>query len=280
MRIVDVSVVAAKIEELCLTTNHLLPLDIEKKLIECHKIEKTKVCKNALDAILKNIDTAKLLDIPICQDTGMAVVFLDIGQDVHLTGGNLYDAVNEGVRSAYVNGRMRCSIVADPLKRMNTNDNTPACIHTRIVNGDRITITVAPKGFGSENMSKLKMFTPSATKKDIIDFVRHTVDIAGSKPCPPIIVGVGLGGNFERCAELAKRALLRPLDIRNSDPYYAELENIMLTEINKTGIGAQGFGGSQTALAVNIIQAPTHIAGLPAAVNIGCHVTRHKTDII
>ena len=228
-----------------------------------------------LGDIVRNIDCAKELEVPICQDTGMAVIFLEVGQDVHFTGGNLTEAINEGVASGYVNGKLRLSVVEDPLERKNTNNNTPAIVHTSIVPGDKVHIMVAPKGFGSENMSALKMFTPSATREDIVNFVVETVSKAGSNPCPPITVGVGIGGDFELSAILAKKALCRDLKVRNPKPLYADMESEMLEKINKLGIGPQGFGGTVTALYVNIEQHPTHIAGLPVAVNIGCHVTRH-----
>lgn len=243
------------------------------------KDEKSELCRSVLGDIAANIDCADELGVPICQDTGMAVVFAEIGQDVHING-SFEDAVNEGVRRGYIDGRLRLSIVKDPLERANTGDNTPAVIHTRLVSGDKIKLTVAPKGFGSENMSRLKMFTPSASKEDIVKFVVETVSLAGSNPCPPIVVGVGIGGDFEYSAYLAKKALCRDLQTRNPEPLYAELEQTMLSEINKLGIGSQGFGGTVTALYVNIEQAPTHIAGLPVAVNMGCHVTRHAELIL
>lgn len=280
MRTIDVKIITETVKDLFIKANYVLPDDVCNKIGEAKTKEKSAVCVSALDSIEKNIVAAKELNIPVCQDTGMAVVFIDIGQDVHIIGGDFTEAVNEGVRRAYVDGYMRCSIVSDPLRRENTNDNTPALIHTRIVPGNQITITAAPKGFGSENMSSLKMFTPSATEDDIIEFVKNAIDKAGSNPCPPIIVGVGIGSDFEGCAILAKRALIRSTGIRNPDPLYAELEEKMLKAINSTGIGAQGFGGSETALAVNIEKAATHIAGLPVAVNTGCHVTRHKTAVI
>ena len=210
----------------------------------------------------------------------MAVIFCDVGQDVHIVGGDFENAVNEGVSRGYTNGLLRKSIVRDPLDRVNTNDNTPAVIHTRIVPGDKIKLTVAPKGFGSENMSRLKMFTPSASKDDLMDFVLETVELAGGNPCPPMVIGVGFGGDFEYCAYLAKKALCRPVSERNKIPVYRDMEQELLRRINATNIGPQGFGGKTTALAVNIEAAPTHIAGLPAAVNIGCHVTRHAEKTI
>lgn len=280
MREIESVLITEVVEKLFIKANYTIPKDIEDALKSAYIKEKTDICRSALDSIIKNIDAAKELDIPVCQDTGMAVVFIEIGQDVHIVGESLKNAINKGVRNAYLNGYLRCSIVSDPLKRINTNDNTPAIIHTEIVDGEKIKITAAPKGFGSENMSSLKMLTPSANLEDIIDFIVNSVIKAGSNPCPPVIVGVGIGGNFEQVALLSKKALLRPLNIKNSDPFYADLEKKSLNLINKTGIGAQGFGGTQTALSVNIETFPTHIAGLPIAVNMSCHATRHESEII
>lgn len=280
MREIDVAVIREAVAELCCEANLKLPCMMREKIESCIPLEESPVCKEVLGDIVSNIDCADELGVPICQDTGMAVIFLEVGQDVHFTGGSLTEAINEGVAKGYVEGKLRLSVVKDPLRRVNTGNNTPAVLHTFITEGDKVKITVAPKGFGSENMSKMKMFTPSATVDDIVAFVTETVNVAGSNPCPPIVVGVGLGGDFEQCAFLSKKALCRDLRERNPDPFYAELEERMLTEINKTGIGSQGFGGTVTALYVNIEAAPTHIAGLPAAVNIGCHVTRHKERII
>lgn len=280
MREIDVSVIREAVAGLCCEANLKLPCMMREKIESCIPLEESPVCKEVLGDIVSNIDCADELGVPICQDTGMAVIFLEVGQDVHFTGGSLTEAINEGVAKGYVEGKLRLSVVKDPLRRVNTGNNTPAVLHTFITEGDKVKITVAPKGFGSENMSKMKMFTPSATVDDIVAFVTETVNVAGSNPCPPIVVGVGLGGDFEQCAFLSKKALCRDLRERNPDPFYAELEERMLTEINKTGIGSQGFGGTITALYVNIEAAPTHIAGLPAAVNIGCHVTRHKEIII
>lgn len=275
MREISTDVIEKIISELCIKANLRLPGDLEK-CIECSKAtEESPVGQEVFSDIIKNISVARDEGIAICQDTGMAVVFAEIGQDVHITGGAFEDAVNNGVAKGYVEGRLRCSIVSDPLGRVNTNNNTPAVIHTRIVNGDKINLMVAPKGFGSENMSQLKMMTPSAKKDDIIDFVVRVVSEAGSNPCPPIVVGVGIGGDFEHCAYLAKKALCRNVSERNSNSLYVDMEAQMLEKINRLGIGPQGFGGTVTALAVNIEQYPTHIAGLPVAVNIGCHVTRH-----
>lgn len=280
MREISCSQITQAIKELCISTNKILPDD----LVECiscgYDKEQKDLPKAVMSDLLNNLQCAKELGIPICQDTGMAVVFAEIGQDVHIVDGDFEDAVNEGVRQGYCEGLLRKSVVSDPLERVNTNDNTPAIIHTRIVGGDKITLTVAPKGFGSENMSRIKMFTPSATKDDIVNFVVETVKVAGGNPCPPIVLGVGIGGDFEQCALLAKKALCRNVSQRNEKEFYAQLEEEMLKKVNETGVGPQGFGGMTTALAVNIETAPTHIAGLPVAVNVGCHVTRHGEKIL
>jgi fumarate hydratase subunit alpha len=280
MRTIEVSQVKDTIKDLCIKANVYLPKSLEDKIKKSKDEEKSPVGKNVFCDLCDNIQSAKDEHIAICQDTGMAVIFLEIGQDVHFVGGNLYDAINQGVAEGYIQGYLRKSIVGDPLERVNTNDNTPAIIHTTIVDGDKVKIDVCPKGFGSENMSALKMFTPSATHDDIVNFVVDTISKAGSNPCPPIVVGVGIGGNFEHCAYLAKKALCRDVSIRNPKELYANLESKMLEGINKLGIGPQGFGGTITALAVNIEEAPTHIAGLPVSVNVGCHVTRHASEIL
>lgn len=280
MREILCSQITDTVKELCIEANKTLPSDLVCRIKTGYEAEEKDLPKNVMSDLLQNLDCAKELNIPICQDTGMAVVFAEIGQDVHITGGNFEDAINEGVRQGYVDGLLRKSIVSDPLERVNTNDNTPAVIHTKIVEGENIKITVAPKGFGSENMSRIKMFTPSATKEDIMDFVVETVTVAGGNPCPPIVLGVGIGGDFEYCAYLSKKALCRDTEIRNANPFYSEMEEDLLRIINETNIGPQGFGGNTTALAVNIETAPTHIAGLPVAVNVGCHVTRHKTAVL
>ncbi len=279
MREINSEEITRVIAELCVEANLHLPNGMKECITQCIEREESPLCKSVLGDIACNIDCADELGVPICQDTGMAVVFAEVGQECHING-SFEEAVNTGVAKGYVDGRLRLSIVGDPLERKNTNDNTPAVIHTRLVEGDKIRLTVAPKGFGSENMSRLKMFTPSATKKDIVDFVTETVSLAGSNPCPPIVVGVGIGGDFEYCAYLAKKALCRDLSLRHPDPVYAELEREMLKRINALGIGSQGFGGTITALYVNIEKSATHIAGLPVAVNIGCHVTRHAERII
>lgn len=280
MREIPSSAITETVARLCEQANLRLPEGMKECITAASSQEESPLCRSVLGDIVSNIDCAAELGVPICQDTGMTVIFADIGQDVHITGEAFEDAVNRGVAQGYVNGKLRLSIVGDPLERKNTNDNTPAVIHTRIVPGESIHIMAAPKGFGSENMSRLKMFTPSATKQDIVDFVTECVSLAGSNPCPPIVVGVGIGGDFEYSAYLAKKALCRDLAKRNPDPVYAELEQQMLDSINRLGIGSQGFGGTVTALYVNIEKSATHIAGLPVAVNIGCHVTRHAEATI
>lgn len=280
MREIDVKLIENKIAELCIEANHYLGDDVKSCIERMSAAESWAVAKDVLSCIKENISIAEDGVFPLCQDTGMACVFLEIGQDVHLAGGFLEDAVNEGVRKGYEEGYLRKSIVADPLRRINTGDNTPAYIHTEIVAGDKIKITVAPKGFGSENMSRIKMLPPSAGEDGVKDFVVETVELAGANPCPPIVVGVGIGGTFDKAALMAKKALLIPAGSENEDPYYADMEKELLERINTLGIGPQGFGGRTTALVVNIITAPTHIAGLPVAVNINCHVSRHKEAII
>ena len=280
MREIDVSLVRDTLEKLFVEANLFLPCDVEKSIRSAKESEISPAGRNILDSLLENLDAAKELNVPICQDTGMAVVFMEIGQDVHFTGGDLTEAVNEGVKRAYVGGYLRKSVVSDPLERVNTDDNTPAVVHYSIVPGENVRITAAPKGFGSENMSKLKMFTPAAGEDDIVDFVTECVVSAGSNPCPPVVVGVGIGGTFELCARLAKEALQIPLDEENENPRYAALERRILQSINKTGVGPQGIGGKNTALGVKIKTYATHIAGLPVAVNISCHVTRHKTAVL
>ena len=242
--------------------------------------EESPLGRQILEQLCENLTIAGEDMIPICQDTGMAVVFVEIGQEVHITDGGLEDAINEGVRQGYVEGYLRKSVVSDPIERVNTQDNTPAIIHYSIVPGDRFRITLAPKGFGSENMSAIRMFKPSAGIEGIKDFILETVETAGPNPCPPMVVGVGIGGTFDKAALLAKKALMRPVDSENEDPYYADLEKEMLEKINQLGIGPQGFGGKTTAIGLNIETMPTHIAGMPCAINISCHVTRHKTEVI
>ena len=280
MRNVDVSLIRDKVAEMCVAANHDLGADVKKCISAMAAEETWPVARDMLASIEENIAIAEEGVFPLCQDTGMACVFLEIGQDVHLTGGSLAEAVNEGVRRGYEEGYLRKSIVADPLRRTNTGDNTPAYINTEIVDGDRVRITVAPKGFGSENMSRIRMLPPSAGEEGVKDFIVETCAEAGANPCPPIVVGVGIGGTFDRAALMAKKALLIPFDRENADGYYAAMERELLERINGLGIGPQGFGGRTTALAVKIIAAPTHIAGLPVAVNINCHVSRHKEAVL
>jgi len=275
MREINVSEITKIVKELVIKANKHLPCSLCELIEKAGENETAELPKKIMGELVNNLEAAKELDIPICQDTGMAVLFIDIGQDVHFVGGDLYDAVNKGVAEGYTDGLLRKSVVKDPFDRVNTEDNTPAIIHTRIVNGDKVKIVAAPKGFGSENMSTMKMFTPSATPEDVISFVTETVKKAGGNPCPPVVIGVGIGGDFEYCAYLAKKALTRSVDLRNENPFYEKMENDMLERLNELNVGPQGFGGKTTALAVNIEVAPTHIAGLPVAVNVGCHVTRH-----
>lgn len=280
MRELNVSEIENIVKDLCIEANLELPTSLCKAINESINAETDVLGREVLCDLCENLKSAKELSVPICQDTGMTVVFLEIGQDVHLVGGDLTEAVNKGVARGYLEGYMRCSIVKDPILRENTGDNTPAVIHLSIVKGDKVKITVAPKGFGSENMSGVKMMNPSATREDIINAVVEIVKNAGGNPCPPMVIGVGIGGDFELCAYLSKKALCRDISIRNENPFYSELERDMLKAVNDLGIGPQGFGGKTTALALNIETYPTHIAGLPVAVNIGCHVTRHKEIIL
>lgn len=275
MREIDVEIISSAVEELFLNANNELPGDLEQLIEECRSRETNATAQSIFCDMCRNMQAARELGIPVCQDTGMAVLFCEIGQEVHFTGGSLTEAINRGVHRAYLDGRMRCSVVRDPIRRGNTGDNTPAVVHYSICEGDRVRLTAAPKGFGSENMSRIKMFTPAATEDDIIDFVVGTVREANANPCPPVVLGVGIGSDFEGAALLAKKALCRSVSERSADEFYSSLEERMLKKINELGIGAQGFGGDITALAVNIETAPTHIAGIPVAVNVGCHVTRH-----
>lgn len=280
MREVNVKLIEDNIAKMCIEANHFLDSDLKNCMADHLANEPSKVARQMLESIQENIAIAEEGIFPLCQDTGMACVFLEIGQDVHITGGNLEDAINEGVRRGYGDGYLRKSIVRDPLDRVNTGDNTPAYINYDIVPGENIKITVAPKGFGSENMSRIKMFPPAAGEKGVKDFVVETAKLAGANPCPPIVIGVGIGGTFDKAALMAKKALLKPLDMPNENEFYQHMEDELLERINSLGIGPQGFGGRTTALAVNIITAPTHIAGLPVAVNVNCHVSRHKTVIL
>ena len=279
MREISAQTVTETVRRLCIEANCHLSSDLKTRIEEFYGKEPWPQAKEILGRIIENYQIADAQQVPVCQDTGVACVFLKIGQEVHICG-DLTEAVNEGVRRGYGDGYLRKSVVADPLNRVNTGDNTPAFLYTELVPGDKMEITVAPKGFGSENMSQIKMLRPSDGIQGVKDFVVKVVEEAGPNPCPPIVVGVGVGGTFDRAALLAKKALLRDVDVRNPDPFYAELEQTLLAEINALGIGPQGFGGMTTALAVNIEQYPTHIAGLPVAVNINCHVTRHKTEVL
>lgn len=279
MRELSADALTGVIARLCVEANCVLPCDVKARIEEARKTEPWETAQGILDRIIENYGIAEANAVPICQDTGVCCVFLKIGQDVHLTG-DIRAAVDEGVRRGYAEGYLRKSVVKDPLRRVNTGDNTPAMLYTELVPGDRIEITVAPKGFGSENMSRLAMLKPSDGVEGVKAFIRKTVEEAGPNPCPPVVVGVGIGGTFDKAAYLAKKALMRSTDERNADPYYAALEAELLESINALGVGPQGFGGRTTALAVNIEWMPTHIAGLPVAVNINCHVTRHKTALL
>lgn len=280
MRTINVSLITEAIAEMCIEANHFLSEDMCEALCSATKEEKSPIGRRVLGQLQENLVIAGEDKIPICQDTGMAVIFIDVGQEIHLEGGLLEDAINEGVRKGYVGGYLRKSVVGDPLERINTNDNTPAIIHYNIVEGDRIKITVAPKGFGSENMSRVFMLKPADGIEGVKNAVITAVRDAGPNACPPMVVGVGIGGTFEKCAILAKKALTRSLNERSSIEYVKEMEDELLKKINSSGIGPGGLGGTQTALAVNIETYPTHIAGLPVAVNICCHVNRHSVRII
>ena len=275
MREIDCEQIILAVNNRCINANCFLPADVRRAPDGARDSEQSEVGRAILGDLAENYRLADAEHLPICQDTGMAVLFVELGQEVHITGGLLEDALNEGVRRGYVDGLLRLSVVADPIRRGNTNDNTPAVIHLRLVKGDQLKITVAPKGFGSENMSVLKMFKPAATVEEIEDFIVSAVDQAGSNPCPPIVLGVGLGGTSEQVMELAKRALLRPVGQPHTDAFYADMERRLLEKINRLGIGPQGLGGITTALAVHIETAPTHIAGLPCGLNLSCHVLRH-----
>lgn len=275
MKEIDFNIIVEEVKNLCIKANYYISDDIKKSLEESCKKEDCQLAQDILKDIIKNSNIASSEKMPMCQDTGMACVFLEVGQEVHITGGSLTDAVNEGVRKGYKEGYLRKSVVKDPIDRVNTKDNTPAIIYYDIVPGDKLKITVAPKGFGSENMSAIKMLKPSDGLEGVKKFIVETVEKAGPNPCPPMVVGVGIGGTFDKAAYLAKKALTRSLEVRNSNEFYKDLEIELLEKINELGIGPQGFGGKTTALGVNIEVFPTHIAGLPVAVNINCHATRH-----
>ena len=280
MREVNVSVITDNIKEMCIEANHFLTDDMKNVFENAVKNEESALGKQVLGQLEENLKVAGEDMIPICQDTGMAVVFINVGQDVHLTGGDITDAINEGVRRGYVEGYLRKSVVKDPIYRENTKDNTPAVIHFNIVPGDKVDITVAPKGFGSENMSRVFMLKPADGIEGVKEAILTAVKDAGPNACPPMVVGVGIGGTFEKCAYLAKKALTRDLNEESPVEYVRNLEKEMLEKINKLGIGPGGLGGTQTALAINIETYPTHIAGLPVAVNICCHVNRHSHRVI
>ncbi len=279
MREISSDKITETVARLCVEANIQLPADMKACIRNCHACEPWPQAREILERIMENYKIAEAENQPICQDTGMACVFLKIGQDVHIVG-DLTEAVNEGVRKGYGEGYLRKSVVRDPLDRVNTGDNTPAILYTELVPGDKIEITVAPKGFGSENMSQIKMLRPSDGVEGVKQFILDVVEDAGPNPCPPIVVGVGIGGTFEKAAYLAKKALLRDANSHHHNRYYADLEDELLEKINTLGIGPQGFGGNTTALTVNIETFPTHIAGLPVAVNISCHVTRHKMEVL
>ena len=271
--------ITAAVARLCVRANTLLPEDVDRALELAYFAEPWPLAEETLGLLRQNLDLARRRRLPICQDTGMACVFVELGQEVHVEG-NFEEAIHQGVRQGYGEGYLRKSIVGDPLRRVNTEDNTPASITVRIVSGDRCAVTVAPKGFGSENMSRLAMLKPADGVEGVKRFVVDTVRLAGPNPCPPIVLGVGIGGSFDKVAALAKHALLRPLDEPNPDPFYEKLEDELLDEINALGIGPQGFGGRTTCLGLAIETAPTHVAGLPVAVNVSCHVTRRATEVL
>ena len=279
MREISAQKITEVVKKLCIEANCFLPADLKQRIEDSHAAETWPQAKEILERIIENYQIADENARPICQDTGMACVFVTIGQEVHVDG-PLAEAIHEGVRQGYTEGYLRKSVVRDPLDRVNTGDNTPAMIYYDIVPGDVLEITVAPKGFGSENMSQIKMLKPADGLQGVKDFILKVVEDAGPNPCPPIVVGVGVGGTFDKAAFMAKKALMRSVDERNEDPFWAELEIEMLEKVNQLGIGPQGFGGKTTALCVNIEKCPTHIAGLPIAVNINCHVTRHKTEVL
>ena len=279
MREIAAQKITEVVKKLCIEANTYLPQDLKKRIEDSCEMESWPQAKEILERIIENYNIADQQGKPICQDTGMACVFVTIGQEVYVNG-NLAEAIHEGVRQGYTEGYLRKSVVRDPLDRVNTGDNTPAMIYYDIVPGDKLEITVAPKGFGSENMSQTKMLKPSDGLQGVKDFVLKVVEDAGPTPCPPIVVGVGVGGTFDKAAFMAKKALMRSADERHPEPFWAELEAELLEKINELGIGPQGFGGKTTALCVNIEKCPTHIAGLPVAVNINCHVTRHKSEVL
>lgn len=279
MKTVHVDQITQEVKRMCIEAAYFLPEDVTKAIKDARDKDEWKLSKEILDQILENGEIARNEEVPYCQDTGMIVVFVELGQDVHVEGGWIEDAINEGVRQGYEDGFLRKSVVNDPIERINTKDNTPAVINYSVVEGDELKITIAAKGFGSENMSRLTMLKPADGLEGVKKFILETVELAGPNPCPPIIVGVGIGGTFDKVTRIAKEVLMRPLDKYNENPFYADLEREMEEEIAKLGIGPQGFGGRTTALRVLIDTFPTHIAGLPVAVNIQCHAARHKEVI-
>ncbi|MBE5795982.1 MAG: fumarate hydratase [Clostridiales bacterium] len=279
MREIGAALITETIARLCIEANRNLPEDVACALKTAAQEEPYEPARALMDLLVRNEGVARETQMPICQDTGMAIVFADVGQEVHIAG-DFEAAIHEGVRRGYVDGLLRKSVVADPLRRVNTKDNTPAIIHTRLVPGDKVTLTVAPKGFGSENMSRLAMLTPAAGVEGVKRFVLETVRLAGANPCPPMVLGIGVGGDFEQVAEMAKRALMIPLGEENPDPFYAALERELLAAVNESGIGPQGLGGKTTCLGLHVLAKPTHIAGLPVAVNVSCHVTRHASAVL
>jgi fumarate hydratase subunit alpha len=280
MREIDAGLITKEVKRMVMEANFFLPEDVRKKLEEARDGEGWELAASTIDKILDNAEIAKNDQVPMCQDTGMVVVFVEIGQDAHVVNGYLEDAINQGIREGYEEGHLRKSVVKDPLDRVNTKDNTPGVFHYKIVPGDKLSIMVAPKGFGSENMSRIKMLKPAEGLQGVKDFILESVELAGPNPCPPTVVGVGIGGTFEKAAFLAKKSLMRDMDEYSENPFYENLEKELLEDINKLGIGPQGFGGKTTAFKVNIEYYPTHIAGLPVAVNINCHATRHKQVIL
>lgn len=280
MRNISTDLITQSVKEMCIEANYMLSCDVKSKIIDASYSESGEIGKKILEQLKENMDIAEKENIPICQDTGMTVVFLEIGQDVHIEGCSIEEAVNEGIRQGYTEGYLRKSVVGDPILRKNTNDNTPGIIHYEIVPGDKIKITVAPKGFGSENMSRVCMLKPADGIEGVKKAVIETVKLAGPNACPPLVIGVGIGGTFEKCALLAKKALTRDINSHNKIDYVRELEEELLTKINSLGIGPGGLGGNTTALGINIETYPTHIAGLPVAINMCCHVNRHKVRIL
>ncbi|MBQ7976437.1 MAG: fumarate hydratase [Clostridia bacterium] len=280
MRIIEAEEVISAVEQMCIEANCRINDDIKAALEKSRADESSSVAVSVLDDLLENARIAYDKTVPICQDTGMAVFFAEVGGDVHINGMTLNEAVNEGVRRGYTKGYLRKSVVADPLRHVNTNDNTPAVVYCEFVPGDKLKLTFTPKGFGSENKSAVKMLNPSDGVEGVIDFVIETVKKAGANPCPPMVVGVGIGGTMDKCAQLSKKALTRPVDVSHPDEFYGKLEKDLLQKINSLGIGPAGFGGSTTAMGVNIETFPTHIAGLPVSVNISCHATRHCVKVI